>query len=198
MSRPKNATSNVIGPNAVLQLLPLIERLGGTSRVTKMLKAAGMDEAPDGTEMIPEAHAARLHQLLRKEEPQSAPLLAAEAGRATAAYILAHRIPQKAQTLLRLLPARLAAILLSKAITKHAWTFAGSGQFECVSPWTYRIKDNPVVRGEVSQAPLCTWHAAVFEHLYQVLVHPRCRCVETHCCAQLGSEACVFAIDIAP
>ncbi|MEL7258851.1 MAG: hypothetical protein AAFN80_13550, partial [Pseudomonadota bacterium] len=56
---------------------------------------------------------------------------------------------------------------------KHAWTFAGSGQFECVSPWTYRIEDNPVVRGEISQAPLCTWHAAVFEHLYQVLVHPR-------------------------
>jgi bacteriochlorophyll 4-vinyl reductase len=129
-----------------------------------------MDEAP----------AARLHQALRAEMPEVAPMLAREAGWRTGDYILAHRIPKPAQRLLRLMPARLAAPILARAVKNlrgvgavpgglaHAWTFCGSGEFRLVSTWpvVFEIADNPVVRGEHSETPLCHWHAAVFERLF--------------------------------
>ena len=57
----------LIGPNAVLQLLPEIERIGGEARVAQMLAEAGIFDVPDGTKMIPEGAAARLHQVLRRD-----------------------------------------------------------------------------------------------------------------------------------
>jgi divinyl protochlorophyllide a 8-vinyl-reductase len=184
----------LIGPNAVLQLLPEIERIGGEARVAQMLAEAGIFDVPDGTQMIPEGDAARLHQVLRRDEPDMAPQLASHAGRSTADYILAHRIPEVAQLILKLLPAPLAARALSRAIAKHAWTFAGSGAFRVVSPWCFEIGHNPIVRGEHSDTPLCHWHAAVFERLYQVLVHRRCICREVLCCAVAPGDVCRFEI----
>ena len=186
----------LIGPNAILQLLPQIERIGGAARVAQMLAEAGVFEVPDGSHMIPEGDAARLYQVLRRDEPVLAPELAAEAGRGTADYILAHRIPKPAQWLLKALPAPLAARSLSRAITKHAWTFAGSGAFTARGPWQFEIAANPIVRGEQSDVPLCQWHAAVFEHLYRVLVHPAVSCRETCCCAMQESDICQFSITI--
>jgi divinyl protochlorophyllide a 8-vinyl-reductase len=57
----------------------------------------------------------------------------------------------------------------------------------------FEIADNPLVRGEVSQAPLCDWHAAVFRRLYSVLVDPRIEVRETACCA-CGDAACRFEV----
>ncbi len=159
-----------------------------------MLAEAGLRDVPDGTCMIPETDAAHLHQLLRRTAPDLAADLASEAGRGTADYILAHRIPKPVRIVLKLMPAPLAARVLSQAIAKHAWTFAGSGAFRVVSPWCFDIADNPIVRGEHSAVRLCHWHAAVFERLYQVLVHPRCCCRETNCCAMPGQDRCRFAI----
>jgi divinyl protochlorophyllide a 8-vinyl-reductase len=161
-----------------------------------MLAEAGVFEVPDGSHMIPEGDAARLHQVLRRDEPALAPELASEAGCATADYILAHRIPEFAQMILKLLPAPLAARALSKAIAKHAWTFAGSGDFRVVAPWSYEIADNPIVRGEHSDVPLCHWHAAVFTRLYQVLVDSRSVCREVACCAVRHGDSCRFEITL--
>jgi divinyl protochlorophyllide a 8-vinyl-reductase len=194
--RATGHTGALIGPNAILQLLPQIERIGGEARVAQMLAEAGVFEVPDGSHMIPEGDAARLHQVLRRDEPEMAAELAAEAGRATADYILAHRIPKMAQWVLRALPSSLAARSLSGAITKHAWTFAGSGGFVALGPWRCEITDNPIVQGESSDVPLCHWHAAVFEHLYRTLVHPRTRCRETACCAMHGYHACQFELTV--
>lgn len=196
MSEDVTQPIGLIGPNAVLQLLPVIERLGGVERVAQMLVRAGLITAPDGTQMIPETDAARLHQLLRQEEPDLAPTLQAEAGRRTADYILANRIPRPVQAALRLLPPRPAARLLSQAIARHAWTFAGSGQFHALDPWTFEIAHNPLIRGEVSTTCLCHWHVAVFARLYGVLVSPRCRCEETCCAAQPGVDRCRFVIQM--
>ncbi|WP_300060497.1 bacteriochlorophyll 4-vinyl reductase [uncultured Roseobacter sp.] len=195
---PDTATEHrgLIGPNAVLQLLPHLESLGGRQNMKATLERAGILEIPDGRHMIPEKDAARLHQLLRAEEPTVATSLTTAAGRDTADYILRHRIPKPAQYVLRALPARPAARLLSRAIAKHAWTFAGSGAFSASDPWTFYIKDNPVIRGEVSHTPLCAWHAAVFERLYRRLVHPHCRCTEIRCCAQRNSDLCEFRMSM--
>lgn len=187
-------TEGVIGPNAILQLLPQIERIGGQARVARMLADAGVDEVPDGSHMIPEGQAARLHQALRRDAPDMAPQMASEAGRATARYILAHRIPVLAQRLLKAMPAGLAARALSQAIAKHAWTFAGSGHFHVVTPWVFEIAQNPIVHGERSATPLCHWHSAVFTQLYRTLVAPECSCTETACCAVTRHGACRFEI----
>jgi divinyl protochlorophyllide a 8-vinyl-reductase len=183
-----------IGPNAILQLVPVLEDAAGADMAKHLLAMAGVFELPDpAAGLMDEAPAARLHQALRTEMPEVAPMLAREAGWRTADYILAHRIPKAAQTLLKLMPARLSAPILARAVAKHAWTFCGSGGFSLVSKWpvVFEIADNPVVRGEHSDTPLCHWHAAVFERLFSTLCGPDWRCTEAHCCAQ-GAPACHF------
>ncbi len=185
-----------IGPNAVLQLVPVLRDAAGEAVTAKLLARAGIVELPDpDAGLMEEAPAARLHQALRAEMPDAAPCLARAAGLATGDYILAHRIPGKAQALLRLMPARLSAPILARAVAKHAWTFCGSGEFRLVSAWppVFEIADNPVVRGERSETPLCHWHAAVFERLFTTLCGAVWRCRETRCCAQ-GQPACRFEL----
>jgi len=188
------ASGALIGPNAILQLLPHLEDRFGAEGVRDMLGLAGVAQIPDGQTMIPEEEAARLHRALRVRAPDAAPELATLSGTGTADYILAHRIPTLAQRVLKALPPALAARALTAAIRKHAWTFAGSGRFAPRGPWLFEIHDNPLIRGETSDTPLCAWHAAVFERLYRVLVAPDCRCVETCCRAQPGQDRCRFEI----
>ncbi len=184
-----------IGPNAVLQLVPVLDAQLGADRRCALLDEAGIHALPDGTSMIDEQPVARLHQVLRARHPERAREVARRAGSATGDYILAHRIPKLAQRLLRALPARLSARLLAKAIEKHAWTFAGSGRFRVLStrPLVFEIADNPVVRGERSRTPVCDWHAAVFERLYRTLVADDYLVKESHCAAQ-GAESCRFEL----
>ncbi|WP_420014320.1 bacteriochlorophyll 4-vinyl reductase [Sulfitobacter sediminis] len=185
----------MIGPNAVLQLLPLLDRLGGPDRRARMLAEAGIFEVPSGQSMIPETSAARLHQQLRLEEPVLAAGISARAGFETANYILAHRIPRAAQLLLKVLPEGPSAFLLAAAISKHAWTFVGSGDFRILDPWNFEITGNPLILGERSEFCLCHWHTAVFERLYQFLVAPSCKCVETECGAQGPDHKCCFKLE---
>lgn len=189
---PRDA--GLIGPNAILQLLPVIDHFGGPERLARLLSAASIREVPNGDAMIPEADAARLHRQLRLEEPDLAPRLAARAGRETANYILAHRIPRPVQWMLKALPKGPSARLLSRAIAQHAWTFVGSGRFYVRDPWCFEIEDNPLIRGETSTDCLCHWHVAVFERLYQSLVAPSCQCLETHCAAQGPDNICRFQL----
>jgi divinyl protochlorophyllide a 8-vinyl-reductase len=184
-----------IGPNAILQMVPVLDAQTGPEIRRALLAEAGVIDLPDGSGMIPEGPAAALHQALRRKLPHEAPAIARAAGLGTGDYILAHRIPKPAQILLRLLPAPLAAPILAKAIARHAWTFAGSGRFAIAegTPLTFTLADNPVVRGERSATPLCYWHVAVFERLFRSLVSPRAQVTETACCAQ-GAPACRFEI----
>lgn len=185
----------MIGPNAILQMLPVLEEAGGAMLRERLLSAAGIVKIPSGDSMIDEAPAMRLHQALRREMPGRAAAMAADAGRRTGDYILAHRIPKQAQLLLKVLPQTIAARILAQAITKHAWTFAGSGAFTCNGPLSFALADNPVVAGETSDTPLCHWHAAVFARLYSTIIRPGATCVETACCAQ-GAPACTFEIKL--
>ncbi len=184
-----------IGPNAILQLVPILDDAIGADRRAELLEVAGIAELPDGTGMIDEAPVARLHQTLRRRMPELAPSVSTEAGSSTGDYILAKRIPRAAQRLLRILPARLGARVLASAIARHAWTFAGSGTFRVASqsPLVFEIADNPVVRGERSAGPVCVWHAAVFERLYRELIDDRYRVREVACGAA-GAEACRFEL----
>lgn len=184
-----------IGPNAILQMIPVLERVGGRALRDELFASAGIFHMPRADGLIDEGPVARLHQALRREMPDLAPTIAWEAGKRTGDYILANRIPRPVRALLRWLPAALAAPLLTRAIEKHAWTFAGSGRFEVVSrkPIVFALHDNPVVRGETADHCLCHWHAAVFEELFRTLVHPDMRARETACHAA-GAPCCRFVI----
>ena len=188
-----------IGPNALLQLVPVLERVGGPALREEVFASAGVFHLPRADGLIAEGPVARVHQQMRRQLPELAPSLAWEAGRRTADDVIANRIPRPVVVLLRALPPVLAGPLLTRAIEKHAWTFAGSGRFEVVSmqPLTFALHDNPVVRGEHADHPLCHWHAAVFERLFEALVTRRTRVTETECCA-MGAAACRFRIGLRP
>ncbi|MEM9392863.1 MAG: bacteriochlorophyll 4-vinyl reductase [Pseudomonadota bacterium] len=184
-----------IGPNSVLQLLKVLEEEGGPRLAAHVLAMGGMFVLPPETGMIDERPVARIHRALRQDMPDRAPRLAWAAGEATADYIIANRIPVPVRWVLRVLPPALSAGVLTRAICKHAWTFAGSGRFLVVSqhPLTFEIVDNPIVRGETATCPICFWHTAVFEALFRRLVAPDYTAREIRCCA-CGDAACRFEL----
>lgn len=180
-----------IGPNAILQLVAVLDR-EGPGAGAGFLRAAGV-ALPSDSAMAPEADCRAAHLALRRLRPD-APALLRDAGLATGDYILAHRIPAPAQRLIRALPAALGARLLAGAIARHAWSFAGSGRFRIAArrPLTFEIAGNPLCP-EAAPAPACVWHAAVFERLFARLVWPGAA-VEEIACAAVAGEACRFVI----
>jgi divinyl protochlorophyllide a 8-vinyl-reductase len=196
VARPPVDRASRIGPNSVLQLVPLLDdalRRRGAGTPHAPVRAS--NDLPSDTGLMEEGPAARLHQAVRRLHPQEAAALTREAGERTGDYIICHRIPVAALRVLRVLPPWLSGPLLAGIIEKHAWTFAGSGKFRVVSrnPLIFELGNNPVVRGESAEAPICHWHAAVFERLFADIVDGDLRCVETHCCAA-GDEACRFEL----
>ena len=183
-----------IGPNAVLQHLPVLDVEIGEALRGALLHRAGIAEPPPDAGMLPEADVACLHDAVRLYLPDRFSRIQRAAGLATGDYILAHRIPGPAQRLIRALPGWAGARLLSAAIARHAWTFAGSGHFRILTrmPLRFEIVGNPLATGP-SDAPLCHWHAAVFERLFARLVWPDIRVTEERCRAQ-GDDACVFVL----
>lgn len=189
---PARAGPARIGPNAVLQLEATLRDRFGAQPVRTVFSRAGqihMLAEPPG-EMVDERAVAALYDVLYAQLPaDTANDIAAEAGRRTADYVLANRIPGPVKALLRLLPATLAAPLLLKAIARNAWTFAGSGRVSVRSgdPCVVEIADNPLTM------PGCVWHVAVFEGLFRALVTPNSIVHHTVCCDS-DADTCRFEI----
>lgn len=184
-----------IGPNAILQFLPVLEAELGEAGLADVLAAARLDAIPDGSAMIDEDEVRRLHQAVRRLLPGPAPRLSLAAGEKTAEYILRHRIPRPVRGLLPLLPALLGERVLVSAIARHAWTFVGSGEFRVLrfDPLTLEIEGNPMVRQEAALEPVCHWHGAVFRALFRRLIGEDYRVRETRCAA-CGGSVCRFEL----
>jgi divinyl protochlorophyllide a 8-vinyl-reductase len=188
-----------VGPNAAIQLLRVLPMVADPDTVRRILLTAGVPEwavhAP--VDMVDERSVAALHRVTRTIlDKEDGLFVLAEAGALTGDYILANRIPGWARAALKALPARICSRLLARAITAHAWTFVGSGRFVC-SPTdglSFEIWSNPLCLGECSDAPICVWHAAVFQRLYQALASRTARVVETHCSAR-GDACCRFVVN---
>lgn len=192
-----DARAGRIGPNAVTRVADvLVERLGETV-ARRVFVQAGLGVYVDSppTAMVDEEEVIRLHGVLRERFGRGAAHIAWLAGQRTADYVHDHRIPPAARTLLRRLPASLAARLLLKAIARHAWTFAGSGYFavEGHSPVRFSIRDNPLCRGLSADTPQCTYYRATFERLFVRLVSPHAR-VREIACESAGAPACLFEV----
>ena len=82
-----------------------------------------------------------------------------KAGDRTGRYILANRIPKPATLLLGVLPASWASTMLTQAIRKHSWTFAGSAAFKMNRAHggmiVARIANNPIIALDRSDSPIC-------------------------------------------
>jgi divinyl protochlorophyllide a 8-vinyl-reductase len=174
--RPHVHGRALIGPNAVLQTVAVMEERLGTAETGAILLDAQIHRLPSGAHMIPEIEALRLHRWLALHDPIGAFIVAAEAGSRTADYIMAHRIPRVAAWLLKHLPARLAAPLLMAAIRKHAWTFVGAGTFTAAGAWAFTIDRSAADDTIMPPDSLFHWYAAVFTRLYRVLVAADCIC----------------------
>ena len=193
-----NSAIGRIGPNAITRVAQALPPLVGSAQARQVFQRAGLVHylhQPPLT-MVQEAEVTRLHQALRATlGPQTAGQVARRAGRLTADYLLAHRIPGPVQWVLKVLPASLAARLLLQAIGRHAWTFAGSGQFRARAgrPVLLAIRGNPLCLGLHTEQPACDFYTATFERLFQVLVHPRAQVQETACEAR-GDAECRFEV----
>ncbi len=191
-----------IGPNSVTQLIVALHNGGEGARSRDIFSQAGsaqwLDSPP--TEMVDETRVAKLHATVRELLPQPrANAILSEAGRTTAEYILANRIPRLVQGFLKILPPSLAARTLTRAIGAHAWTFAGTGRFRGTigREATFEIWDNPLCRERELTPGLCVWHTAVFERLFRELVSARTIAEETQCLAQ-GAPCCRFVLTWRP
>lgn len=187
-----------IGPNAIVRVAEALVDRVGVEATSALFARAGLsrhlDHPPTG--MVDEAEVARLQWQLRADlDPDTAREVAWDAGTRTGDYLLAHRIPKTAQFVLRRLPPFLAARVLTKAITKHAWTFAGSGTFRSSpgKPFVLVIEHSPLCSRIRASAPVCHYYSATFERIFRQLVSERSRVTEVECEAA-GGAACVFEV----
>ncbi len=195
---PAAGTHGVIGPNSIIQLVAVLrERLGDEAAEMILARATGrtLDHLPHA--MVDEREPNRLvRELVGSVGMDEARGYLRDAGRRTADYLLANRIPPPAQWVMRLLPRRHGRRLLIAAMARHAWTFAGSGRFtvHAGEPPMLEITGCPMCRGfHHAPAPMCDYYAATFERLLQVIVDPATRVIEVACEAA-GGDACRFTV----
>ena len=194
-SSSKGPTAKV-GPNAILQLDAVLRTEHHDRWRRDVFYRAGLSRMllNPPADMVEETAVADLYHALFDRLPAAAARrIAGEAGRLTACYILENRIPKPAQMLLKALPGRWAAPLLLRAIQRHAWTFAGSGEagISMKPVMAFEIAGNPIAM------PGCVWHVAVFEELFRRLVAPGVRVDHTSCC-RTGASSCRFEILLNP
>lgn len=188
----------LIGPNAIIRTVEALRVRLGDAEAAEILNACALDayarEMPQA--MVPESQVTALYEALRERlDREEARAIARDAGRRTAAYVIANRIPNIAQGLWPALPRPLARRGLMLAIKANAWTFAGSARIRMrfSAPSSISLSGCPICRNARVKQPACEYYAATFEQLFRRLVNPAFRVEEVACQAE-GARECVFQI----
>jgi divinyl protochlorophyllide a 8-vinyl-reductase len=184
----RGPAENTVGPNAVIQIRSaLVDSYGGPV-ARRLFGYAGLeawfDRPPDKMVEADKVH--RLNMALFAALGGDAfDTVMAEAGRRTGCYILENRIPRVARAVLRLLPARLAARILLRAIVANSWTFAGGATVTATPghPAVIEIRENPL------SMPGCAWHCAVFETLFSAMLRRPVQVRYQACVGEPGPDA---------
>ncbi|HEX4931967.1 MAG TPA: bacteriochlorophyll 4-vinyl reductase, partial [Gemmatimonadaceae bacterium] len=190
-----------IGPNAIIQTAATLVDRVGAAEAAALLSATTpwrLDHLP--TEMVDERDfSALMRGVLDHYSVVQAEAIMRESGIRTGDYLLRVRIPRLAQHLLGALPRRLGLRLLLSAITRNAWTFAGSAQFvvmhDARGVTAFELRGCPACRGLAGDRPVCHYYAATVEHLVSSIVARQARVREVTCEAA-GGAACRFEIQL--
>lgn len=179
-----------IGPNALTQTVRALREVMSESQLADLLQQCNQEfllhEAV--AEMVDErAFGALVETLAAELGVEQARQVLYRSGQLTAGYLLRHRIPRPFQWLLRPLPHRPALKLLLMAISQHAWTFVGSGDFRYNVDRTTRLTVATPIRPAEA---VCGFYGGTFAHLIQVLINAQAR-LETSVSRQDG---CVYLI----
>lgn len=185
----------MMGSQTVLPLIAAIERSLGHAASARLMDEARFTYLPEPGETVRERQVAVLHQSLRREFPEMAEAIQREAARDAVEWLMLHRIPARARLLLSGMPWGMAVWMLGRNAMQNAWTFGGSGKFTVLGTNEFQLVDNPMIRGETSDLPICVWHEELFQHTFRRMAHNRLRCVETSCMAT-GADACRFHLSM--
>lgn len=186
-----------MAPSVLLQVVAAIEDILGPEAKEEALREAQLHRLPGPDEPVREDKAHRLHQAVRRLWPDDADAIGRRAGEMAGQFVIDVRLPARGRLLLSRMPRSAAAWLLARRTEQQSWTFAGSGRFVVESSARFAIHDNPLVRGERANRPICFYHASFFERQFRALVDPDVRCTEIACTAR-GDEACLFQLAVAP
>ncbi|MBX0328063.1 bacteriochlorophyll 4-vinyl reductase [Oscillochloris sp. ZM17-4] len=186
-----------IGPNAIIQTIAALRESYAPEELPALLAgdAAGyLSELPHA--MIPESD---FHDLVRllvaRMGGERAGEILYRSGERTADYVRANRIPAPIRTVLGLLPAPISLRLLLLAISKHAWTFVGSGVFRFGlgrAPSVSIGRPDDQRAADISGA-LCRYYSGAFTQMLRRVVSQRIDLRETACQSH-GGDACVYQI----
>ena len=186
-----------IGPNSIIQTVAVLREVFTPDELRTLLTgetASYLSHLPH--EMIPEVQFHELVDLLTAQlGVERAGEILYRSGELTADYVRANRIPAPIRTVLALLPAPISLRVFLPAISKHAWTFAGSGAFHFSIGRTPLVSIGKSVNRDTSKiaAVLCRYYCGAFTQLLRRVVSSRISLREVACQARSGS-ACVYQI----
>jgi divinyl protochlorophyllide a 8-vinyl-reductase len=186
-----------IGPNSIIQTVAVLREVFTPDELRALLtgETAGyLSHLPH--EMIPEVQFHELVDLLTAQlGVERAGEILYRSGELTADYVRANRIPAPIRTVLALLPAPISLRVFLPAISKHAWTFAGSGAFHFSIGRTPLVSIGKSVNRDTSKiaAVLCRYYCGAFTQMLRRVVSSRINLREVACQARSGS-ACVYQI----
>ena len=167
------STPSKIGPNSIIQTVAALEAKFGKKEADTILKKIGQGHFIGNlpTEMIEESKFHAMVTSLQKELGDKATAgILKESGERTARYLLKVRIPGIFQKLVKLLPSRPAFQIFLFAISKNAWTFAGSGKFSYTMS---RPPEISVIVTYPTNPVVGNFYLGTFTALLQELVNPK-------------------------
>lgn len=182
-----------IGPNSLTQTVRALRETYDEVQVASILRQCGLEYLlhQTVTEMVDETLFAGLVMALADQlGPEQARQVLQRSGQLTAGYLLQHRIPRPFQWLLKLLPHRPALKLLLTAISRHAWTFVGSGNFRYDVGQTSQLTVTTHIRPAEA---VCGFYGGTFAHLIRVLIDGRVQ-METVALWLDEQSYCVYSI----
>ncbi|NEX11129.1 MAG: bacteriochlorophyll 4-vinyl reductase [Prosthecochloris sp.] len=184
-----------IGPNSIIQTVAALESKYGKAEAEAILTRAGHKHLIGNlpSEMTEESKFHALVQALDKELGEKVMThILNDSGQRTAAYLLRVRIPGFFQKLLKPLPPGLAFRLLIFAISKNAWTFAGSGDF------SYTTGKTPEITVKVTYPTIPVvgnFYLGTFTRLLRELVSPNTK-IESSITGTSGAITCRYTCHI--
>jgi divinyl protochlorophyllide a 8-vinyl-reductase len=189
----KPAAPGQVAPELVRDVVTAVQDRHGSAAATALLQAAGLQALPGPGQSIDQSIARDLHRALRRTMPDDCVDVLYQAGQATADALISTQLSPRAMTMLKTGPWTVAAWLLGRWARQNSWTFAGSGKFVPLARLEFDLSDNPLIAGESADSPLCLFHEALFERMFQRLVEPNLICREVSC-AGMGAPSCRFVV----